>query len=62
MDPVGERSWPIFGAAYFIVAVKRVRGVTMFGPVWKRAKRMKTAPMPIANRSQRERRQPTPME
>jgi SAM-dependent methyltransferase len=27
MDAVGERWWPIFGAVYFIVAVKRVRGM-----------------------------------
>lgn len=59
MDPVGERSWPIFGAVYFMVAVKRVRGVRMIGPAWKHeAKRIATAPVPIANRSQREAREP----
>jgi SAM-dependent methyltransferase len=50
MDTVGERSWPIFGAAYFIVAVKRVRSVTPIAPAWKRPKRMAAAPVPIANR------------
>ncbi len=58
MDAVGERSWPIFGAVYFIVAVKRVRGVTLIGPAWKRARRITTAPVPIANRSRREAREP----
>src|SRR3954447_20643512 len=51
MDAVGERSWPIFGAVYFIVAVKRVRGARLIGPAWKRSKRIATAPVPIANRS-----------
>src|SRR4051794_32789363 len=51
MDAVGERSWPIFGAVYFIVAVKRVRGAKLIGPAWKRSKRIATAPVPIANRS-----------
>jgi SAM-dependent methyltransferase len=55
MDTVGERSWPIFGAVYFIVAVKRVRGVTLLAPAWKRAKRPATAPVPVANRSRRQR-------
>jgi len=62
MDPVGERSWPIFGAVYFIVAVKRVRGVTLIGPAWKKAKRLARAPVPVTNRSRRERREPTPVE
>lgn len=58
MDAVGERSWPIFGAVYFIVAVKRVRGARLIGPVWKKAKRLAAAPVPLANRSTRERREP----
>jgi SAM-dependent methyltransferase len=56
MDPVGERSWPIFGAVYFIVAVKRVRRPMLINPAWKRAKRIATAPVPVANRSRRDRR------
>ncbi len=32
MEPVGARWWPIFGASYFIVAVKRVRGMRMLEP------------------------------
>jgi SAM-dependent methyltransferase len=55
MDRVGERWWPIFGAAYFIVAIKRVRGAKMIGAVWRNAKSVATAPVPIANRSHRHR-------
>jgi SAM-dependent methyltransferase len=68
MDPVGERSWPIFGAVYFIVAVKRVRGAKLIGPAWKKAKRLATAPVPITNRthknqgSARDIRELTPIE
>lgn len=53
MDPVGGRSWPIFGAVYFIVAVKRVRRVKLIGKAWMASKPMATAPMPLANRSHR---------
>lgn len=35
MDKAGARWWPIFGAVYFLVAVKRVRGMRLVSPVWK---------------------------
>jgi SAM-dependent methyltransferase len=50
LDHVGERWWPIFGAVYFIVAVKRVRGIKLIGPAWKSAPAIATAPVPLANR------------
>ena len=62
MDAVGERSWPIFGAVYFIVAVKRVRGIKLLGPAWKKSKRIAAAPVPLANRSRRDVRELTPTE
>lgn len=31
MEKVGERWWPVFGAVYLIVAVKRVRGMRLVG-------------------------------
>ena len=31
MESVGERWWPVFGAVYLIVAVKRVRGMRLVG-------------------------------
>ncbi|WP_153100855.1 class I SAM-dependent methyltransferase [Paraburkholderia hayleyella] len=33
MEAAGDRWWPIFGAAYMIKAVKRVRGMHLVGPV-----------------------------
>ncbi len=50
MERVGERSWPILGAVYFVVAVKRVRGMRLLGPSWKAPKVLANAPVPIANR------------
>ena len=50
IDSVGERWWPIFGAVYFLVAVKRVRGIKLIGPTWKASPGIATAPVPMANR------------
>jgi SAM-dependent methyltransferase len=36
MDAAGSRWWPIFGASYCVVATKRVRGMRLLEPVWKR--------------------------
>ncbi len=35
MDRVGKRWWPIFGAIYFLVAVKHVQGMRLLEPGWK---------------------------
>jgi SAM-dependent methyltransferase len=50
MDSLGQRWWPIFGAVYFLVAVKRVRGIKLIGPAWKAKPGIATAPVPLANR------------
>jgi SAM-dependent methyltransferase len=52
-DGAGERWWPIFGAVYFIVAVKRVRGMTMLQADWKRKPAIATAPVPVTGRVHR---------
>lgn len=51
MDGAGQRWWPIFGAVYFLVAIKRVHGVRLLGAAWKTAASRATAPVSIANRS-----------
>ncbi len=53
MDKVGQRWWPIFGALYFLVAVKRVRGMRLLEANWKTQKASATAPAAIANQVQR---------
>ena len=52
MDAAGERWWPIFGAAYFLGAVKRVHGVRLLEPGWKTRKTPVTAPAVVANKNQ----------
>jgi SAM-dependent methyltransferase len=49
MDAVGSRSWPILGAVYFTVAIKRVRGMHLLGPAWK-PRRAAAAPVAVAQR------------
>ena len=51
MDKIGARWWPIFGGAYFLVAVKRVRGVRLLGPAWKTAPAGARESLPVANRT-----------
>lgn len=43
MDGLGQRWWTIFGAVYFVTAVKRVRGLRLLEPSW-RARRPSGAP------------------
>jgi SAM-dependent methyltransferase len=50
MDGAGSRWWPIFGAAYFLVAVKRVRGVRLLEPAWRRAGRSAAAGAAVMRR------------
>jgi SAM-dependent methyltransferase len=49
LDAAGSRWWPIFGAVYFVAAVKRVHGVRLLEPAWKSRKATATAPAAIAN-------------
>jgi len=50
MDRAGARWWPIFGAVYFIVAVKRVRGMRLLGPAWRPRVAAAAAPVSVARR------------
>jgi SAM-dependent methyltransferase len=52
-DTLGERWWPIFGAVYFLVAVKRVRGMRLLSADWRRAAQRASAPVPIAGKVHR---------
>lgn len=50
MDRLGARWWPIFGAAYFVLAVKRAQGPKLVGAVWKKSQVPAGAPVSIANK------------
>ena len=51
MDKAGARYWPIFGAVYMVVAVKRVHGMRMLSPNWKGARVKVVAPVSVANKA-----------
>ncbi len=50
MDRVGERWWPVLGALYFLVAVKRVRGMRLVGLARQERRKAHAAPAVVANR------------
>lgn len=50
MEPWGERWWPVLGAVYFLVAVRRVRGMRLVGKLRKERVRAGPAPAVVANR------------
>ena len=54
MEGVGERWWPVFGAVYFLVAVKRVRGMRLVGLVRNEARKSRALPAVVANRQRRQ--------
>jgi SAM-dependent methyltransferase len=57
-DWAGGRWWPIFGAVYFLVAVKRVRGMRLLAADWRRTGARAAKPVPVASRiHQQERRE-----
>ena len=49
MDAAGARWWPILGAVYLMVAVKRVRGMTLLNPGWRTSGWLSKAPVSVAN-------------
>ena len=51
MDPCGKRWWPIFGAVYFVVAVKRVRGMRLLEAPWSSRRPAAAAPVAVANKN-----------
>lgn len=51
MDKVGQRWWPIFGAVYFLVAVKRVRGMRLLESAWKPRLPVSAAPATLVNKN-----------
>lgn len=49
MERVGERWWPVFGAVYMLVAVKRVRGVRLVGLTRQASTRKQASPAAVAH-------------
>ncbi|MDR0274787.1 MAG: class I SAM-dependent methyltransferase [Burkholderiaceae bacterium] len=50
MERLGARWGPIFGAVYFVLAVKRTQGARLIGQSWKSAPAVAAAPVSVAGR------------
>jgi hypothetical protein len=61
MEDIGDRWWPVLGAVYQVVAVKRVRGMRLVGLLKQPRRKAAAAPAVVANR-QRQYRAPTESE
>jgi SAM-dependent methyltransferase len=51
MEATGDRWWPVLGAVYFLVAVKRMRGMRFVGLVRDSSLKVHPAPAVVANRN-----------
>ena len=51
MEQAGHRWWPYLGAVYMVQAIKRVKGMRLIGPVWKRHSVTAPSAVPATNRS-----------
>jgi hypothetical protein len=56
MDRVGDRWWPVFGAVYMVVAVKRVRGMWLVGLAKRERVKAVAAPAVVTNIQRKEKR------
>jgi SAM-dependent methyltransferase len=43
MEKAGDRWWPVLGSIYLVTAIKRVRGMRLVGPAWKRREVLRPA-------------------
>jgi len=50
VEATGDRWWPVLGAVYFLIAVKRVRGMRLVGLARKERAKPQAAPAVVANR------------
>ncbi len=56
MDRIGDRWWPVFGAVYMVVAVKRVRGMRLVGLAKRERTKVVAAPAVVTNIQRKEKR------
>lgn len=53
MENAGDRWWPYLGAIYIVQAIKRVRGMRLIGPAWKKRPVQAPTGIPVTNRIQK---------
>jgi SAM-dependent methyltransferase len=50
MDRAGSRWWPYLGAVYIVQAIKRIKGMRLIGPAWKKNPATAPAALPVTNK------------
>jgi SAM-dependent methyltransferase len=53
MDKAGARWWPVTGGVYVVRAVKRVHGMRIVTPAWRKERARRRALAPVSQRSHR---------
>lgn len=51
MNRVGAKTWPILGAVYCVVAIKRVQGLRLLEPGWRTRRHSAPGSVPVAQRN-----------
>ena len=52
LERAGSRWWPYLGAVYVVRAIKRVKGMTLIGPAWRKVANQVQANVPVTNKGQ----------
>ncbi len=50
LERAGARWWPYLGAVYVVRAIKRVRGMTLIGPTWRKTQGPVQTGLPVTNK------------
>jgi SAM-dependent methyltransferase len=53
MEKAGARWWPVTGGIYVVRAVKRVHGMRVISPAWRRERARRRALAPVSQRTQK---------
>ncbi|MEB0136589.1 class I SAM-dependent methyltransferase [Actimicrobium sp. CCC2.4] len=51
MEKIGQRWWPYLGAVYVVHAIKRVKGMHLIGPAWRRPVASSARAVPATNKA-----------
>jgi SAM-dependent methyltransferase len=51
MEKAGNRWWPYFGAVYMVQAIKRIKGMRLIGPVWRKRSAKSPQGVPVTNKN-----------
>jgi SAM-dependent methyltransferase len=50
MEKAGDRWWPYFGAVYMVQAIKRVTGMRLIGPAWRKQPAKSAQGVPVIDK------------